>query len=200
MKLLLSIMTFVFVFSSCAHKRNKDSLSKLIGKQVSEIKLFDGEYDLIPCSKWPSRYEVVTFKDKSISVVVDKSNENTLVYADSSELSACDYTRKLKNEQVKSMFNPINGSHIKLVSLVKDSMNKPQSFEHMETKYGLTYESDTSAEEYIFVYMKYLGNNGPEKIGAKMSISGEIFQTYKKDSLITALKEFEQNKDASLSF
>jgi len=198
MKVFTSLLIVSLVLFSCGNNSNEKS--NLVGKKVAEVDLFDGNYELIPCSEWPTRYEVVTFKNESLSVVVDKENDNTLVFADSSELSACAYTLQLKNKQVKSMFNPLNGSHIKLSEFIKGKINNPGEFEPLETRYGLTYETDSSTEEYLFVYMKYRDNESIEYIGAKMKISGDIIETYTGDSLKTALQNFEKQHDASFEF
>ena len=55
-------------------------------------------------------------------------------------------------EWIDSQFSAWDGSHVKLVELVKENMNDPKSFEHVETKYIDNGDSLT-------IFMKFRGTN-----------------------------------------
>ena len=55
-------------------------------------------------------------------------------------------------EQIKAQFSAWDGSHIALKSAVKNSINDPKSFEHVETRY-------VDNEDTITVTMKFRGAN-----------------------------------------
>jgi hypothetical protein len=57
-----------------------------------------------------------------------------------------------RREFVEEQFSAWDGSHRELVRLVKDSMNDPRSFEHIETRY--TDNGDT-----IVLQMRFRGSN-----------------------------------------
>lgn len=63
-----------------------------------------------------------------------------------------------RKKLVSSQFNEWDGAHPGLVIFVRNSMNDPKSFEHVETRYRDDGDS-------IFVVMKFRGNN---KFGAKV--------------------------------
>ena len=53
---------------------------------------------------------------------------------------------------IENQFSPWDGSHIDLVKLVKENMNDPKSFEHVETRYS-------DEKDGILIIMKFRGNN-----------------------------------------
>ncbi len=77
-----------------------------------------------------------------------------------------------RKEKILRQFSAWDGSHSGLKRLVKDNMNDPGSFDHVETTY-----SDKGS--YILVQMKYRGKNGfgakvLEMVTAKIDIDGNI--------------------------
>jgi hypothetical protein len=65
---------------------------------------------------------------------------------------------KPRSEQVQELFFA-DGSNYQLIQLVKKSMNDPDSFEHVETKYVDNGSGD------VVIFMKFRGNNA---FGAKV--------------------------------
>ncbi len=79
-----------------------------------------------------------------------------------------------RRELIERAFSAWDGSHIKLVAYVKERMNDPGSFEHVETRYG-------DRGDYIQVYMKFRGKNAfgaliLQEILAKAEINGDILE------------------------
>lgn len=82
-----------------------------------------------------------------------------------------------RKEKILRQFSTWDGSHSALKRLVKDNMNDPGSFNHVETTY-----SDKGS--YILVQMKYRGKNGfgakvLEMVTAKVDIEGNIISIKK---------------------
>lgn len=57
-----------------------------------------------------------------------------------------------REEQIESGFSFWDGSHIELKKEVKKRMHNPDSFDHVETRYG-------DYDDYLFVTMKFRGTN-----------------------------------------
>lgn len=79
------------------------------------------------------------------------------------------------NETFQLQFSAWDGSHIKLVRAVKNIMNDPKSFEHVETRYYF----DKKNNEIIHVIMKFRGTNAfgaliLSTIKAKIDIDGNV--------------------------
>jgi hypothetical protein len=167
----------------------------LTGKSVESLEFKEmGEYNEVPCSDWPSVYQVGTFKDEPLSFVIDLRN-NSIVHVDSAELSACAFPLVEKNKIINSQFGFTDGRHIKLASKVEKSMNNPATFEHVETKYTINQDGN---DEFLFVYMSFRGTNSfgatvIDNIGAKVDFWGNIEEIYQGDDLKWAANKFAQN-------
>lgn len=80
-----------------------------------------------------------------------------------------------------SQFSKSDGSHATLVAKVKNSMNNPDSFEHVDTVYYWTDETKHSAGDKITVKMTYRGTNGfggvvTETVIAQVDTHGNVLQ------------------------
>jgi len=80
----------------------------------------------------------------------------------------------LRKEKIEKGFSAWNGSHTKLVEAVKSSMNDPNSFEHVETKYW-------DRDSLLVVKMEYTGKNGfggrvRGRVMAHCSLDGEVLK------------------------
>lgn len=76
---------------------------------------------------------------------------------------------------IYKQFSAWDGSHLQLVRLVKQNMNNPKSFKHIETNYA-------DKGSYISVYMKFRGSNSfgaivINTIRAKVDLKGNILST-----------------------
>jgi hypothetical protein len=79
-----------------------------------------------------------------------------------------------RNELISEQFSGWDGSHIKLVSHVKELMNEPGSFDHVSTKYW-------DKGDYLLVRMRFRGRNGfggvvVDSASALVGLDGEVIQ------------------------
>lgn len=79
-----------------------------------------------------------------------------------------------RQQQVESLFSKWDGSNIDLELYVKDHMNDPDSFKHIETRFK-------DLGDYIMVSMEFTGKNAfggtvRNKVYAKMNIDGSIIE------------------------
>ena len=80
-----------------------------------------------------------------------------------------------RRTNLEKNFSSWDGSHRNLVKFVKDNMNDPNSFEHVETRFIDLGDSS------IIVTMKYRGKNGfggvvTESITAETTVTGAILK------------------------
>ena len=85
--------------------------------------------------------------------------------------------RNAAEDAEKQYFSAWDGSCAPLVKYIKDHMNDPESFEHIETKYKIR-------DGYFFVIMRYTGKNGfggrvRDNVNANVSFKGEVIQAWK---------------------
>ena len=123
-----------------------------------------------------NNYWVVYLDSANISFVSDKSTQIVL-FADFERESAITYLSNLKAERKKKIeeqFSGWDGSHINLTQAIKQAMNDPKSYEHVETVYW-------DMNDHLIVQTKYRGNNafGGKVLGmvkAKVSLDGQILE------------------------
>lgn len=95
---------------------------------------------------------------------------------DAEYLSSIPEEKRLK--LIKAQFSAWDGSHKLLVKTVKQSMNDPDSFEHVETRYA-------DKKSYIIIAMQFRGKNAfgakvLNSIAAKVNIDGSDFMIIKE--------------------
>lgn len=76
-----------------------------------------------------------------------------------------------RKEMIEKQFSSWDGAHIKLSRLIKDSMNDPDSYEHVETKYW-------DMKDHLIVITTFRGKNAfggvvKNTVKAKASLDGE---------------------------
>lgn len=81
---------------------------------------------------------------------------------------------RARKEMIEKQFSFIDGSHKKLTKLIKNSMNDPNSYEHVETKYW-------DMKDHLIVITTFRGKNvfgGVVKstVKAKVSLDGESIE------------------------
>lgn len=81
---------------------------------------------------------------------------------------------KARTEMIEKQFSAWDGSHIKLSRVIKDSMNDPDSYEHVETKYW-------DMKDYLIVTTTFRGKNAfggvvKNTVKAKVSLDGESIE------------------------
>ena len=82
-------------------------------------------------------------------------------------------------ERIKSQFSAWDGSHRNLERVIKDSMNDPDSYDHVETAY-----SDRGG--YLIVRTTFRGKNAfgavvKNSVTAKVSLSGRVLEILNQD-------------------
>lgn len=88
--------------------------------------------------------------EQQIDLTVEFEQLRAAYEEEASEIKA---QRELESN-IEEQFSEGDGSHYNLVQLVKDNMNDADSFEHVETKYGVNEEEGT-----VNLRMKFRGNN-----------------------------------------
>lgn len=86
-----------------------------------------------------------------------------------------DPKKEERQNLIYKQFSNLDGSHRNLKRYVKNNMNDPKSFEHIETKYA-------DKGTYLYVYMKFRGSNAfgatvLNTIRAKVDLQGNILST-----------------------
>jgi len=77
-------------------------------------------------------------------------------------------------EQIEKYFSAWDGSHLGLTKLIKDSMNDPDSYKHVETVYG-------DKGDYLIVETTYRGTNVfggvvTNRVMAKVDLNGNVIE------------------------
>lgn len=85
---------------------------------------------------------------KAIADAKAKADADAKAVADAKAKAEKDF-----NDWVNSQFSPWDGSNYNLVDLIKQNMNDPKSFEHIETRQSI------EKGKGITLYMKYRGKN-----------------------------------------
>jgi len=80
--------------------------------------------------------------------------------------------RQTRQEIIEKQFSVWNGSHRGLTKLIKESMNDPKSYQHVETRYG-------DKGDYLIVVTTFRGKNvfgGVVKnsVTAKVDLNGNV--------------------------
>ena len=81
---------------------------------------------------------------------------------------------ELRKELVEKHFSAWDGSHRGLTRVIKDSMNDPKSYEHVETRYG-------DKGDYLIVSTTFRGKNAfggvvKNTIVAKVDLEGNVIE------------------------
>lgn len=79
-----------------------------------------------------------------------------------------------RNKLINDQFSSWDGSHRGLTKLIKDNMNDPDSYEHIETRFK-------DEGDYIFVITKFRGNNAfggkvINSVSAKVDFNGNVIE------------------------
>lgn len=79
-----------------------------------------------------------------------------------------------RTKRIESCFSSWNGSHIRLVRLIKEAMHDPKSFKHVETRYG-------DRGDHLLVHMSYRGKNAfgalvLNSVTAKCDLDGNVIE------------------------
>lgn len=81
---------------------------------------------------------------------------------------------ELRREVVEKYFSAWDGSHIGLTKVIKESMNDPKSYEHVETRYG-------DKGDYLLVSATFRGKNAfggvvKNTVVAKVDLDGNVIE------------------------
>lgn len=111
----------------------------------------------------------------------ENSNQRAVYIAEAEELKKKEQAETEKKKQeaeanarkemLGKQFSAWDGSHIKLARMIKDSMNDPDSYEHVETRYW-------DMKDHLIVTTTFRGKNGfggvvKNTVKAKVSLDGE---------------------------
>ena len=82
--------------------------------------------------------------------------------------------KETRKDKIEKHFSSWDGSHVELTKIIKSTMNDPDSYKHVETKYG-------DQGEYISVKTTFRGKNAfggvvTNWITAKCSIDGKVLE------------------------
>ncbi|MFW6351966.1 MAG: hypothetical protein ACOC2E_06230 [Bacteroidota bacterium] len=196
---IIWISLMVLSFSNDDEKQEKPSKKEhhLMGVSLNSDTFQNmGSYDVIPCSNWPRKFEVGTFKNEPLSFVIDLEKDK-IVHVDSTENSACAYTSEEYYHRINSMFSESMG-HMAFTRYIKDNMNDPASFEHLETKYKAY--PDTGQKKHVFVYTRFRGTNAAGndiigEIGAKIDLNNNIEEVFQGQKLANEMDQFQKMDD-----
>lgn len=86
---------------------------------------------------------------------------------------------EIRIDQLAKYFNTWDGSHIGLTEYIKKSMNDPNSYEHVETKY-------IDNGDYLTVTAKFRGKNAfggvvTNSITAKVNLTGKVLEVISQE-------------------
>jgi hypothetical protein len=119
----------------------------------------------------PKAQEIVYSKKQLDSIAKEKAREEKLAkeQAEAEQISKDALERK---EMVEKQFSAWDGSHIYLTKYIKENMNDPDSYDHIETRFE-------DKGKYIFIACKFRGSNafGGKVINyvtAKADIDGNL--------------------------
>ena len=158
----------------------KEAISELINKKVPYEKWGEwGSPETLEGTD--NKYWVVYLPTANISFVSIKDSD-TIIFIDFNKQSAINYLNKIKEERtekIESHFSVWDGSHRELTTLIKQSMNDPKSYEHVETVYWDMTDS-------LIVQTKFRGKNGfggivLSRVKAKISLDGEVLEIIEQE-------------------
>lgn len=96
-------------------------------------------------------------------------------------------------EKIKAQFSGWDGSHINLTKVIKEKMNDPASYEHIETRFE-------DKDEYVLVVTKFRGNNeyGGKVINlmfAQVTSNGDVLETSDHDVWAERMRYLQQTDE-----
>lgn len=152
-----------------------DSLRSLVGKKVP-YENWNSWGSAKTLSGTNNEYWVVFLDKANISFVSEKASEKIL-FAGFGEQSAVTYLEELasiRKEVIGKHFSSWDGSHNGLTKLIKDGMNDPVSYEHVETTY-------TDNGDYLLITTSFRGKNAfgakvLNSITAKVDFDGNVLE------------------------
>jgi TM2 domain-containing membrane protein YozV len=119
-----------------------------------------------------------TAKEEAAPQVVEPEPEPEPVKELTEEEKAVLATEQ-RREMIEDAFSAWDGSHIMLTQFIKDNMNDPKSYDHVETRYR-------DDGDYITVQVKFRGKNAfggvvLNTIIAKCSLDGQVLEIISQD-------------------
>ncbi|WP_188457691.1 hypothetical protein [Psychroflexus planctonicus] len=144
---------------------NKDLKKKYLNHSTLNQLLYDRLYEISPNRK--KIVEQVQEEKERVRIAAEKERERQ---------------QKIKEQQerkklIEAQFSPWDGSHLELTKLIKKSMNDPDSYEHIETRFK-------DENEYIFIITEFRGKNAfggkvINSVSAKADVNGNIIEIIK---------------------
>ncbi len=150
MKRLIALLITTLIFSSCEdlkkmqqarnlRMRLLDTLETGIGKPIDST-LLAKKHDFSRQLKSHSLRHSVYYNDSTNLGYFIENEGQILRYVNFDSISVIEESKRIVDERankIKSQFSGWDGSHIKLEQAIKNSLNDPNSYEHIETDYTI---------------------------------------------------------------
>jgi len=164
------------VFNFKVDLTSKKLINSLINKPVPYEKWKDYGGSPETLEGTTNKYWVAYLAGSDISFISLKSND-TIIDAGYGKKYATEKIKNIEEERKKELqkgFSTWDGSHNKLTELIKESMNDPDSYEHVETVYF-------DQGDHLIVNQTFRGKNSfggtvKNTIKAKVSIEGDVIE------------------------
>ena len=151
-----------------------DSFMAIKGKKFGTSEFYDmkqkyGKYgEFVRLDEYIPDHTVEYSEGLDVSFVLNEATDK-IIFTGRGR-SAEDYMKR----RIEKGFSKWDGSHRELTKHIKDSMNDPDSYEHIETIFW-------KSREYMTVQTKFRGKNAygaivQDKIKAKVSYEGEVLE------------------------
>ena len=129
----------------------------------------------------PKKNSTLTTQEK-VSTSTPTTQEKVMSATEkiAAEKSSEDNRKAELQKKANSYFSPWDGSHRDLERSIKNSMNDPDSYEHVETTFGINYDT-----EELTVVTKFRGKNA---FGGKVINSAKMTQNIRSGKILSVTK------------
>ncbi len=122
-----------------------------------------------------------------LAIITSSFDEGDSSYTNNVVLTAEEQAEQAREDLISNAFSAWDGSHIDLTRVVKESMNDPSSYEHVETTYIDNGQTLFNNSDYLLVIMEFSGTNAfggrvRNVVRAKTSIeTGKVVEILSQD-------------------
>ena len=118
--------------------------------------------------------DIMKGKSAERDMIIRKKREERKARELAEEKRQNEYKKTIRKQEVEKQFSGWDGSHRGLVSLIKEKMNDPSSYDHIETRF----RDDGST---IFVITKFRGKNAfggkvINQVSARVDFEGNVVE------------------------
>lgn len=141
-------------------------------KNSEYMQLSKEEQKKVPFKNLPSGHKIITIVVFAVILFIVIKIIVSIASPKNEPINEKQLTRE---ELITQQFSKWNGSHYKLEKYIKENMNDPSSYEHVETKYAVKGDST------LIVVTKYRGKNAfggvvLQTLQAKVDLNGNILE------------------------